>query len=97
VQPSLIPRWAEDGGGNHPRTVANYSRKYEKYVKKDKVISADGRQRHRRIGRARHPAQTAGEDVFVNAAVPQTHHVVLALDASDAERRQTQSSNEERL
>ncbi len=30
---------SSDGGGNHPRTVASYSRKYEKYVKMDKVIS----------------------------------------------------------
>jgi N-acyl-D-amino-acid deacylase len=30
---------SSDGGGNHPRTVASYQRKYEKYVKMDKVIS----------------------------------------------------------
>lgn len=36
-QPWIIT--SSDGGGNHPRTVASYQRKYEKYVKTDKAIS----------------------------------------------------------
>ncbi|MHB1207074.1 MAG: N-acyl-D-amino-acid deacylase family protein [Rhodospirillaceae bacterium] len=36
-QPWMVT--SSDGGGNHPRTVASFSRKYEKYVKQDKIIS----------------------------------------------------------
>lgn len=36
-QPWVIS--SSDGGGNHPRTVASYQRKYEKYVRTDKVIT----------------------------------------------------------
>ena len=36
-QPWMVS--SSDGGGNHPRTVASYQRKYEKYVRTDKVIS----------------------------------------------------------
>ena len=37
-QPWMVT--SSDGGGNHPRTTSTYPRKWQKYVKEDKIISA---------------------------------------------------------